>query len=230
MILVAATANAGKLRELRTLLADPALDLRSLADYPELAPVVEDGDTFLANARLKAHAVARHTRLPALADDSGLVVDALNGQPGVRSARFAADAGAGRGDAANVALLLERLQGVPPHRRTAKFHCAVVVALPDGRELSVEGTCKGAIAPAPRGRGGFGYDPVFLLGARTFAEMNAAEKDRISHRGKAIAALRPKLAGFLSAASHRNDLVGPPALLSRYPSVMPGACGEGNGA
>lgn len=200
MIVVAATANAGKLRELRALLADPAIELRSLADYPGLAPVVEDGDTFLANARLKAHAAARHAREAALADDSGLVVDALGGLPGVRSARFAADAGAGRGDAANVALLLERLRGVPAARRAARFHCAVVVAFPDGRELVAEGSCEGIIAAAPRGRGGFGYDPVFAFGERTFAEMGTGEKDQVSHRGRAIAALRPMLEAVLGAS------------------------------
>lgn len=200
MILVAATGNPGKRRELLALLADPELELRSLSDYPELPPLVEDGDTFLANARRKAHAVARHTGLPAVADDSGLEVDALGGLPGVRSARFAADAGAGSGDAANVALLLERLRDVPAARRTARFRCAIVVACPDGRELTAEGTCEGRIAAAPRGSGGFGYDPVFLSGARTFAEIGAEEKDRVSHRGRAIAALRPQLAEFLRAS------------------------------
>jgi XTP/dITP diphosphohydrolase len=201
VILVAATGNAGKLRELQALLAVPAIVWRSLADYPELRPVVEDGDTFLANARLKAHAVAGHAGLAALADDSGLAVDALGGLPGVRSARFAADAGAGSGDSANVALLLERLRGVAPERRMARFHCAIVVAHPDGRELVAEGRCEGRIAETRRGHGGFGYDPVFLVGDRTFAEMDAAEKDQVSHRAIAIAALRPRLAGFLSASS-----------------------------
>lgn len=201
MILVAATGNAGKLRELEALLADPAIAWRSLADYPELPPVVEDGDTFLANARRKAHAVARHTGLTALADDSGLLVDALGGLPGVRSARFAADAGGGSGDAANVALLLERLRDVPPERRSAHFQCCIVVAHPNGRELTAEGRCDGAIASAPRGSDGFGYDPVFLFGARTFAEMGAAEKDRVSHRAQAIAALRPRLRDFLRATA-----------------------------
>lgn len=201
MILVAATGNAGKLRELRALLADPAITWRSLADYPELPPIVEDGDTFLANARRKAHAVARHTGLAALADDSGLVVDALGGLPGVRSARFAADAGASAGDAANVALLLDRLREVAPERRAAHFHCCIVVARPDGRDLVAEGRCDGAIAAAPRGSGGFGYDPVFLFGARTFAEMDAAEKDRVSHRAHAVATLRPRLRAFLRAGA-----------------------------
>lgn len=197
MILVAATGNAGKLRELRTLLADPALDLRSLADYPDVPAVVEDGESFLANARRKAHAVARHVGLPALADDSGLEVDALGGLPGVRSARFAADAGGAAGDAANVALLLERLRSVPAERRSARFRCAIVVARPDGGELCAEGACEGRIAEAPRGGGGFGYDPVFLWGERTFAELDREEKDRVSHRAQAIAALRERLAAFL---------------------------------
>lgn len=197
MILVAATGNAGKLGELRALLAGLPIALRSLADYPDAPAVVEDGDSFLANARLKAHAVARHSGEAALADDSGLEVDALDGMPGVRSARFAADAGAGSGDAANLDLLLERLLEVPAERRTARFRCALVIARPDGRELIADGTCEGVIAELPRGRGGFGYDPVFLFGDRTFAEMTAAEKERVSHRAAAMASLRPRLIDFL---------------------------------
>ena len=199
MILVAATANPGKLRELAALLADSEFTLRSLADFAAAPAVNESGETFVANARLKAHAAAAHTGSPALADDSGLEVDALGGLPGVRSARFAADAGAGSGDAANLALLLSRLRGVPEAARTARFRCAVVVARPDGAELIADGTCEGRIAEAPRGSGGFGYDPVFLAPSlgRTFAELSAAEKDRVSHRARAIAALRPRLAAFL---------------------------------
>ncbi len=199
MILVAATSNAGKLRELRALLNGLDLDLRSLADFAGAPAVEESGDSFLANARLKAHAIAAHTELPALADDSGLEVDALGGAPGLRSARFASDAGAGVGDAANVALLLARLRAVPQARRTARFRCAVVIARPDGAELVADGGCAGLIAASPRGSGGFGYDPVFLyppLG-RTFAELASAEKDRVSHRAAAIAALRPQLVAFL---------------------------------
>jgi len=199
VILVAATANPGKLRELAALLADSEITLRSLADFAAAPAVNESGETFVANARLKAHAAAAHTGSPALADDSGLEVDALGGLPGVRSARFAADAGAGSGDAANLALLLSRLRGVPEAARTARFRCAVVVARPDGAELIADGTCEGRIAEAPRGSGGFGYDPVFLAPSlgRTFAELSAAEKDRVSHRARAIAALRPHLAAFL---------------------------------
>lgn len=200
MILVVATGNPGKRRELSALLALPGWTLRGLDEVPDAPAVVESGATFLANARLKAHALARHTGLPALADDSGLEVDALGGAPGVRSARFAADAGAGSGDAANIALLLARLRDVPAAQRTARFRCAVVVARPDGTELTAEGTCDGVITDAPRGSGGFGYDPVFLhppLG-RTFAELDAEEKDRISHRARAIAALRDRLHAFLA--------------------------------
>lgn len=199
MILVAATGNAGKLSELRALLAGLDLDLRSLADLAGAPAVEESGDSFLSNARLKAHAIAAHAGLPALADDSGLEVDALGGAPGVRSARFARDAGAGAGDAANVATLLARLRTVPPAQRAARFRCVVVVARPDGAELVADGACAGLIAAAPRGTAGFGYDPVFLyppLG-RTFAELARAEKDRVSHRAAAIAALRPQLVEFL---------------------------------
>ena len=206
MILVAATTNPGKRRELAALLDGCGVALRGLDDFPAAPTVQESGDTFLANARLKAHAAARHCGAPALADDSGLEVDALGGLPGVRSARFAADAGAGAGDAANVTLLLARLAGVAEAARTARFRCAVVVARPDGAELVATGLCEGRIAAAPRGRGGFGYDPVFLyppLG-RTFAELTGAEKDRISHRAAAVAALRARLAGFVAGEPVRG--------------------------
>ncbi|MGD9764900.1 MAG: RdgB/HAM1 family non-canonical purine NTP pyrophosphatase [Candidatus Binatia bacterium] len=201
MTLVAATHNAGKLREFRALLGDVAVDLRSLAEFPGAPVVSEGGTTFVANARAKAYAIARHTGYPALADDSGLEVDALGGAPGVRAARFAADGGAGTGDRANVELLLQRLQHVPEPGRTARFRCAIVIAAPDGRELVAEGACEGSITTAPRGGGGFGYDPVFLYGTRTFAELEPAEKDAVSHRARALAALRPHLLAFLRAAA-----------------------------
>ena len=191
MILVVATANPGKLREYRTLLDGLGVTLRSLAEVPQAPEVAEDGDTYVANARLKARALSAHTGLPALADDSGLEVDALGGAPGVRSARFAADhspAARAGDDRANLALLIERLRGVPPARRTARFRCAIVVAYPDGRELVAEGTCEGVLAETPRGSGGFGYDPLFIYPplARTFAELPPEEKDRISHRAAAV--------------------------------------------
>jgi XTP/dITP diphosphohydrolase len=198
VILVVATHNAGKLREYRALLDDPQIELRSLADVPGAQIVAEDADSYVGNARAKAQALAAHCGLPALGDDSGLEVDALAGAPGVRSARFAADhiAGAAAGDdRANIALLLERLRGVAAERRTARFRCAIVVARPDGSEVVAEGVCDGVIIDAPRGTGGFGYDPVFLFPPlnRTFAEIPSSEKDRISHRARAVANLRPAL-------------------------------------
>jgi XTP/dITP diphosphohydrolase len=202
--LVIATGNAGKLRELRALLGDLDLELRSLLDVTDAPVVVEHGATYLANARTKAHALAAHCGVAALADDSGLEVDALNGAPGVRSARFAADAmhrHEPTDDRTNAAFLLGRLRGLAGELRAARFRCVIVVARPDGRECVAEGVCEGVIATAPRGNGGFGYDPVFLYPplARTFAELAAAEKDRISHRAVAVERLRPTLLDFLHA-------------------------------
>jgi XTP/dITP diphosphohydrolase len=202
VILVVATGNAGKLREYRALLGDLGVDLQALADVAGAPAVAEDGTTYLANARAKAHALAKHCALPALADDSGLEVDALGGGPGVRSARFAADAMHRReptDDRTNVAFLLGRLRGLAGHRRGARFRCVIVVAHPDGRELVAEGTCEGAISDAPRGNAGFGYDPVFFYPplARTFAELQPAEKERVSHRAQAVDLLRPALLEFL---------------------------------
>lgn len=197
--LVIATTNPGKVREFAELLCHPALRLYSLADFPGAAAVCEDGDTYLANARIKARAAAAHTGLPALADDSGLEVVALDGAPGVRSARYAADAGTGTGDAANNAFLLHCLSSAPDPRRTARFRCVIVVATPDGRELVGEGICSGSIADRPRGANGFGYDPLFVPAgaAVTFAEMSGDEKSSISHRAAACKALRSGLLEFL---------------------------------
>jgi XTP/dITP diphosphohydrolase len=197
--LVIATTNAGKLREFRVLLAGLGIELRGLGEFPPGPELEESAATYLGNARGKAHAVAARLNLPTLADDSGLEVDALGGAPGVHSARFASSAGTGAGDHDNVALLLDRLRDVAAPQRTARFRCAIAVARPDGAEISAEGTCEGAIATAPRGRRGFGYDPVFVhppLG-RTFAELGAEEKDRVSHRAAAVAVLRPILLAFL---------------------------------
>ncbi|PZN11033.1 MAG: non-canonical purine NTP pyrophosphatase [Bacillota bacterium] len=196
--LVIATSNPGKLAEIRTIFQEAGLELRlrSLADFPGITMPREDGETFLDNARRKALAVARQAGRPALADDSGLCVDALGGRPGVRSARYA---GEGAGDAANNARLLAELAGVPPERRGAEFRCAVVLALPDGRWTAAEGSARGRILEEPRGRGGFGYDPLFLsdeLGV-TFAEAPPEEKNRVSHRGRALRALLPRLRSWL---------------------------------
>lgn len=204
MILVVATGNAAKLREYRALLGDLGLELRPLADVADAPAVDERADSYLANARAKARALAAHCRVPALADDSGLEVDALAGAPGIRSARFAADAmhrHVPTDDRTNVAFLLGRMRQAPNDRRTARFRCVIVVARPDGRELIAEGTCEGVITHAPRGHWGFGYDPVFHYPPleRTFAELAPEEKDRVSHRARAAAELRPALLDFLAA-------------------------------
>ena len=189
--LLLASANQGKLRELRTILDGPPVELVGLAEagLGEPPEVEETGDTFLANALIKARAYAAWSGLAAVADDSGLEVDALGGAPGVRSARYA---GQGAGDQANLDKLLAALAGVPPERRTARFRCAAVLVDPEVGEWHAEAAWEGRVLEAPRGSGGFGYDPVFLPddgdGARTMAELAADEKDAISHRGLAARA------------------------------------------
>jgi XTP/dITP diphosphohydrolase len=195
--LVVATRNQHKVEELTRMLQGTGVVLRSLDEAAPEAPaeLEEQGDTFVDNALDKARQVVALTGLPALADDSGLEVDALDGAPGVRSARFA---GVHGDSAANTALLLKQLQNVSEPDRTARFRCVIALVAPAGTagdgEVShtFEGSCEGAIALAPRGSGGFGYDPVFLLPPRgvTVAELEAADKDQISHRGAAVRALR----------------------------------------
>lgn len=188
--LVLATANRGKITELRALVDEWGIvDVRSLADFGPVVLPDEAGSTYRENAELKARAVAAATGLPALADDSGLEVDALDGAPGVRSARFAPD------DPARVTRLLTALRGVETVRRGARFRCAVVLAWPDGRVVSAEGSCEGRIAAEPQGSGGFGYDPVFIAeeAGRTFAQVTAAEKRALSHRARAMRALGMRL-------------------------------------
>ncbi len=195
-----ATLNRAKARELAGLLADLPFEVRALAEVPGATLPEETGATYRDNALLKARAAAAATGALALADDSGLEVDALGGAPGVRSARLG---GPGLDDAGRCAHLLEALQGVPPEARTARFRCAVALVDPAGAERVVEGVVEGVILPAPRGSGGFGYDPLFLyppLG-RTFAELTAAEKARVSHRGRALAAARRLLQEAFTAAS-----------------------------
>ena len=187
---VAATANPNKLIEMRTALEGVAILLERPA---ELGEVPEDGDTLEANARIKAVAVAAFAGAPALADDTGLEVDALDGAPGVHSARYA---GAGAGDEANVVKLLAALTGVAPPQRTARFRTVVVARWPDGRQIVADGVVEGSIADSPRGERGFGYDPVFVPAPRelTFAEMSLEAKSSISHRGRALRALALRLA------------------------------------
>ena len=188
MKLLFATRNTGKLRELRQLLGYVHdLDLLTLEDIPGAPEVVEDGDTFEANAAKKALEIMAYAKMPALADDSGLEVDALDGAPGVQSARYAGD---GASDMDRIELLLKNLQGVPPERRTARFRCAVAFVHPDdpGQVELFEGTCEGRILDRVQGTGGFGYDPLFYVEhlGQTFAQIPAEQKNQISHRGRAM--------------------------------------------
>nr|WP_253264079.1 XTP/dITP diphosphatase [Geobacillus sp. DSP4a] len=168
--------------------AKRGIDVKSLLDFPDVPDVEETGSTFAENARLKAEAISRRFGCPVIADDSGLVVDALGGRPGVYSARYA---GEDKNDARNIAKLLHELEGVPMEQRTARFHCALAVAIPGRPTAVVEAACEGYIAEAPRGEGGFGYDPVFYLPekGKTMAELTPEEKNEISHRAKALAKL-----------------------------------------
>ena len=195
---VLATRNAHKVVELRRILDEAGLDIELVGtdEYPDLPDVAETGSTFAANALLKAREVCAFTGLPAIADDSGLAVDALNGMPGIFSARWS---GAHGNDRANLELLLGQLSDVAPNRRGGVFHCAAAIALPDGDARVVEGTVEGTIIDAPRGSNGFGYDPIFVPigGDLTLAEIPPAEKDAMSHRGNALRALVPVLKELL---------------------------------
>jgi XTP/dITP diphosphohydrolase len=190
---VLASANPGKLRELETLLAPLALEVVAQGTLGIDAPP-ETGTTFLENALLKARHAARGSALPALADDSGLEVDALGGRPGVWSARFAHP---GASDTENLAHLLQQLARTPEGQRQARYQCVIVLlrSASDAAPLVARGTWEGHIARAPRGQGGFGYDPVFVPagGERTAAELSATEKNRASHRGQALRALIAQL-------------------------------------
>ncbi len=190
--LVVGTRNAGKLAEIRRLLADFPVEAASLDAWPDAPEVEEDGDTFEANACKKALETARAIGEWVAADDSGLEVDALGGAPGVRSARYAGDP---KDDEANIAKLLQELRGTPPEERGARFRCVVALASPARVELVAEGACEGRIVEPPRGSNGFGYDPVFFyepLG-KTFAELSPEEKNAVSHRGRALVEFRRRL-------------------------------------
>jgi XTP/dITP diphosphohydrolase len=199
-VVVVATQNPGKVREFAALLGD--LPTRFVtareAGVPHLPE--ETGITFAENAALKARFVAEATGLPAIADDSGLVIDALGGAPGVYSARYG---GPKLTDRDRYTLVLDRLRDVPPPRRTARFVAALAFVLPDGTMYRAEGTVVGAIADGPRGTGGFGYDPIFVPAGeqRTFAEFPDEEKNQTSHRARAVAALRPILETALRGSS-----------------------------
>jgi XTP/dITP diphosphohydrolase len=196
--LVVATANPQKLAELARILAAGRVNVSvaGLAEFPGAPDVRETGATFAENALLKARAVAEFTGLPAVADDSGLCVDALNGMPGVLSARWSGKHG---DDAGNLALLLGQLADVPEDRRGAHFACAAALVLPTGREHVSEGTLHGRLSREERGSYGFGYDPIFVPDSSelTTAEMSSEAKDAISHRGRALRALAPVIAALV---------------------------------
>ncbi|SDY36660.1 XTP/dITP diphosphohydrolase [Modestobacter sp. DSM 44400] len=197
--LLLATRNPGKLAELQRLLATavPGVEVVGLRDVPEYPEAPETGATFEENALLKAREAVRYTGLPAVADDSGITVDALNGMPGVLSARWSGRHG---DDAANTALLLGQLADVPDDRRGGAFVCAAALVTPDGAEHVLQRQWRGTVVREPRGTNGFGYDPVFVPARldRTSAELEPAEKDARSHRGQAFAALVPVLAEVLA--------------------------------
>jgi XTP/dITP diphosphohydrolase len=202
---VLGTHNPHKVEELRRILeaGDFAVDLVGVDAFPDVPDVAETGATFAENALLKAHAVAAATGLPSVADDSGLCVDALNGMPGVLSARWA---GPARVDSANLQLVLDQLLETPDFRLGAAFVCAAAVALPDGPEHVVEGRVDGRVIRQPRGSQGFGYDPIFVPAgsALTMAELDPEAKDAISHRGRAFRALVPVLVDLLGLRRRRG--------------------------
>lgn len=179
-----ATKNDGKLKEFKQIFEQKGIVVKSLKDINDDVEIVENGLSFEENARLKAEGYAKSIGIPVLADDSGLEIDALNGRPGIFSARYAGD----HNDAANNAKVLSELGGIPDEKRTATFHSTVVVRKPDGSELVANGNLRGRILAVPRGDNGFGYDPLFFVEAKnkTLAEMTREEKNKISHRALAI--------------------------------------------
>jgi len=197
--LLVATTNPGKVREFREMLGAADLAFTDLSSHPRVDPVEETGQTFRANACLKATFYAKHFQTWTVADDSGLEVDALNGAPGVHSARWAEINAAGKGDTDNNALLLNQLQNIPDDRRAARFVCVLALADPQGRiVLTARDTVEGRVIHEPRGHNGFGYDPLFLIDAlgKTTAQLAPDEKHAISHRGKALRHLRALMDNF----------------------------------
>lgn len=193
MKILIATHNKHKLTEMERILAPMGYEVVTDTDIGiTLTDVEETGTTFIENARIKAESGCKESGLPCIADDSGLCVDALGGAPGVYSARYSGEHG---NDEANIVKLLNELKDVPDEKRTAHFQCSICVSFPDGEEITAHGKCEGKIGYEKRGENGFGYDPVFMVGDKSFAELTSAEKDAISHRGNALKALREKLIG-----------------------------------
>jgi XTP/dITP diphosphohydrolase len=201
--LVLATQNSGKIKEFERLLGEFVSDVQvlGLRDFPDMPDIPETGRTFIENSLLKARGISQFTNLPALADDSGLCIDYLNGDPGIYSARWS---GVHGDDAANISKVLLQLDGVAPSNRSAHFRCEVALVFPDGhehqgREITESGKLSGIITLSPRGTSGFGYDPIFQpLGSElTLGELTHGEKDRISHRGIAMRAIAPRILELL---------------------------------
>ncbi len=190
--LLLATHNPDKTKEFQSMLGDLGVEVVTLDAFPSIGPIAEDADTLEGNALLKAAAVFEATGLPSLADDTGLEVHYLGGAPGLYSSRYAGEKVT---YAENVAKLLKDLRGVPPRRRAARFRAVLTFLAPGQSLITVEGICPGAIIESPRGRGGFGYDPVFVPTGetRTFAEIGGIDKNKISHRGRAVERMRPIL-------------------------------------
>lgn len=194
--IVLATKNKGKIKEMHELLAPMNIEVLSLADFSPVDDAEENGATFAENAMLKARYYFSHTGTPCLADDSGLEVDALDGRPGVYSARYS---GEDATDASNNAKVLQEMTGVEQEKRTARFRCAMAL-VGDGIELTTDGTCEGVLLTEERGNGGFGYDPLFYVPAfeRTLAEMSSDEKNSISHRGLAVRKMADLIAEMMA--------------------------------
>lgn len=197
--LIVATRNPGKVREIRKILKDVGATIYALNDFRNVPTVEEDGQSFCENALKKARFYAAYFGEMVIADDSGLEVDALRGAPGIYSARYAGD---GSSDRRNNQKLLKALEGVPPPRRGATFRCCIAIVAPDGREKVVEGACRGRIGLREVGRRGFGYDPLFYLPryGKTMAQLSVDEKNKISHRGKALRRVKRALLDFIRSA------------------------------
>ena len=186
MKIVLATGNKNKIKEIKEKFSSSGtLEISSFEELKNIPEIIENAATFEGNALIKAEAVCRLTGLPSMADDSGLVIDALNGEPGVYSARYGGD---NLSDTEKNELVLSKMKGLPEKKRSARFECVIAIALPDSRSFTVKGICTGLISNEPAGENGFGYDPIFYIpeAGRTMAQLTPEEKNRISHRGKAL--------------------------------------------
>lgn len=190
--MIVATKNKGKAKEFEQLFSRYGIEVKTLLDFPDIPDIEETGETFEENAIIKAETISHLAKAYVVADDSGLAIDALDGRPGVYSARYA---GPGKNDQANIDKVLQELEGVNDEKRTARFYCALALAGPGVETITVNGTCEGIILPERKGTGGFGYDPIFYVPAegRSMAEMEPEKKNQISHRAEAIKELERHL-------------------------------------